>query len=145
MAEDVAAIYARMEIAWNVKGWAALGVKLQRPAGTIASRKYQGRVPTEYILRTMLGTGCREEWLMSGEGPMLRGDVLLCDVALPLQEVVMRLQGKGDAVYAAIVRAARLLEAAQPSVIRYLVNRLMAAEEMLSAAEDLNDEVPGDS
>jgi hypothetical protein len=143
MSQDVAGTYARMMQVWKVKNYRELGAKLEgKPAGTIASRKYQRSVPTEYILLTMLGTGCRKEWLLTGEGDVYRGELLVADLTAPLQAAVRSLMGASDAVQTLFERVAGLLATNQPAVMDAIKGGVIVANVRKKTPADIKADVP---
>jgi hypothetical protein len=143
MAQDVSGIYERMMRAWQVKGYRELGAKLGRPPGTIASRKYQRTVPPLWIVETALATGCRKEWLLTGEEPMSRGDLRVSDLTAPLQEVVRLMLEASESAQAALLRVARTLAPVdQVTDMHPVMNGVIAAEYHARIAEQLRTDVP---
>jgi phage repressor protein C with HTH and peptisase S24 domain len=143
MTQDAAGIWQRMAQVWKVKGYRELGEKLGRPAGTIASRKHEQRVPREHILWTALQTGCRLEWLETGEGPIYRETLLVGDLTAPLQEAVRLMLDASEEAQATWLRVARLLSRLdQVSPMHPIMTGVIAAEYHNRIAEAMQTDVP---
>jgi hypothetical protein len=136
---DLDGIYKRLEEAWGVKGQASLALKLGlSSANTIARAKVRGGIPEVWILRTMLETHCREEWLLTGEEPRMRGHVLVADLDPQIREIITVLSRLDDTKIGIAIRSARLLASGQPHVIArheediaHIEDRILIARELL--------------
>jgi hypothetical protein len=138
-------IYARMLHVWKVKSYVALAPHLRVTAGALRQNKSEGIVPHVYVWLTMLGTGCREQWLMTGEGEIYRGDLLVCELTAALQQAVSSMLDASEEAQAVLARVARLLASNQRIVIDAIVNGAMAAEQRRRIVEEMAQDVPGDA
>lgn len=86
--DDVAGVYARMQQAWKVQGHKALGGKLGKKMTTVRGAKSTKRVPDEYIWHTVAVTGCRLEWLCTGDEPMFPDDLRVNQLPPPVRRMV---------------------------------------------------------
>jgi hypothetical protein len=129
MTQDAAAIWRRIAQALKVHSNRELGEKLGRAPATIAQRKSDKTVAREHILYTALKTGCRLEWLETGEEPIYAETVRLGDLAAPVAETVRLVVGASESAQAALLRIARCLAPlAQVTERHPIMNGVIAAE-----------------
>jgi hypothetical protein len=145
MEKPTDAVYQRMLYAWKVKTYVALAPCLEVSVGAVRQNKSEGTVPEAYILRTLIGTTCRKQWLLTGEEPIYRGDLLVADLTAPLQRAVRIMMGASEEAQAVFERVAGLLASGQRIVIDAIVNGAMAAEQRRRIVEEMEHDVPGDA
>lgn len=131
MTRDIAGIYARLELAWKVKGREALALKLGKSKSTLAGSKFTKRVPEEYLWHTVAETGCRMEWLLTGEEPKYKDDRRVGDLPEDVREVVRLMLDQPDTLRTLLSRAVRVLTSGQNAAKAMLERNIISTDEVL--------------
>jgi hypothetical protein len=140
------AVYARMLHVWKVHKYVALAPHLRVTAGALRQNKSEGIVPVDYVRLTMLGTGCREEWLLTGEEPIYRGDLRVADLKAPIHEAVrVMMDVESDKALDLFVRAARLFALGHEEPLNAMRIAVEWAENQRERAGRLRRNDPGPS
>jgi hypothetical protein len=142
MALDIEGIYQRLEEIYQVSNQEGVGAKLGKTIETMRTQKYRRSFPEAWKWYTMLVTGCTEGWLLRGELPKYRGDLVLSDLAAPIQATAKRMLDMSPEVQALVERVASLVQTCHPDPVKVIEIAAMIVEEQTRAAEALRNDVP---
>jgi hypothetical protein len=129
----------------EVTGWSSqnqIGRELGIDSTHWSKREGAGKpIPISVLERIAWRTGCRVEYLQTGEGPIYARGELVRALSPTLQQVIV-LMRQHEALQPILLRCAEILASAHPDAIRTLDHVTYGLQLALAEAEAIREDCP---